>query len=56
MVVYLRITVDGVSSEISTKRKLEPTRWDSRKGRASGSKDDTRALNSFIDILSHKVP
>ena len=55
MTVYLRVTVDGVSNEISTKRKWEHTRWDSRKGRASGTKDDEKALNSFIEILSHKV-
>ncbi|HEY9197388.1 MAG TPA: site-specific integrase, partial [Mucilaginibacter sp.] len=55
MTVYVRITVDGVPSEISTKRKWDPARWDPRKGRASGAKEDSKALNSFIDILSHKV-
>lgn len=55
MPVYLRITVDGVPCEISTKRKWDPLRWDSRKGRASGSKDDARALNTFIELLAHKV-
>lgn len=55
MPVYLRITVDGVPSEISTKRKWDPLRWDSRKGRASGTKDDAKALNTFIELLAHKV-
>ncbi|MCJ8212058.1 site-specific integrase [Mucilaginibacter sp. RS28] len=53
--VYLRITVDGVPSEISTKRKWDPLRWDARKGRASGTKDDAKALNTFIELLAHKV-
>lgn len=53
--VYLRITVDGKSIEISTKRLWSPTRWSQAAGRATGTKEDTRNLNSYLDALSAQV-
>ena len=37
-VVYLRITVDGIPKEISTKRKWESTHWNQKSERATGNK------------------
>jgi hypothetical protein len=53
--VYLRITVNGISKELSTKRLWEPSRWSQDTGRAIGSKDDARSLNSYLDVLSSQV-
>ncbi|WP_225586959.1 phage integrase SAM-like domain and Arm DNA-binding domain-containing protein [Algoriphagus sp. Y33] len=53
--VYLRITVDGISKEISTKRLWPPSRWNASAGRAEGNKEDSRILNSFLDTLSYKA-
>jgi len=53
--VYLRITVDGIPKETSTKRKWEASRWDQKTERAIGSKEDARALNFFLDSLLMKV-
>nr|WP_315155778.1 site-specific integrase [uncultured Flavobacterium sp.] len=53
--VYLRITVDGVRKETSTKRKWDSLRWDPRSERAIGNKEDARALNFFLDSLLLKV-
>jgi integrase len=47
--VYLRITVDGVSKEVSTKRLWHPSRWCTRSGSASGNKEDSKSLNSFLE-------
>ncbi|PTQ93645.1 site-specific recombinase XerD [Mucilaginibacter yixingensis] len=55
MYVYLRITVDGVPKEMSAKRNWEPSRWDAKKNRALGTKEDARALNEYLDILQNKV-
>jgi len=47
--VYLRITVDGVSKEVSTKRLWHLSRWCARSGSASGNKEDSKSLNSFLE-------
>ena len=53
--VYLRITVDGIPKETSTKRKWDSARWDQRTERAIGSKEDARSLNFFLDALILKI-
>jgi integrase len=53
--VYLRITVDGIPKETSTKRKWDASRWDQKTERAVGSKEDARSLNFFLDSLVMKV-
>src|SRR3989442_11118848 len=53
--VYLRITVDGVSKELSTKRLWEAIRWSSKAGKARGLKEDARSLNAYLDTLKTKV-
>lgn len=53
--VYLRITVDGVSNQISTKRLWHPSRWSVQTGRATSNKEDAKSLNAYLDVLSAKV-
>lgn len=54
--IYLRITIDGIRTEISSKRVCEdPQKWNSHAGRVMGTKESTRALNSFLDSLQQKV-
>jgi integrase len=53
--VYLRITVDGVPEETSTKRKWEVDRWSQRTERATGSREDAKVLNFFLDALYMKI-
>lgn len=53
--IYLRITVDGIPKETSTKHKWDITRWDQRAERAIGNKEDARMLNHFLDTLQMKV-
>lgn len=53
--VYLRITINGKRSEASTGRSCEPSRWNSHAGRALGTKEDARILNSYLDTLQAKV-
>ncbi|WP_293940041.1 Arm DNA-binding domain-containing protein [Sphingobacterium sp. UBA5996] len=54
-VVYLRITVDGIPKEISTRRKWDVARWNQKSERASGSKEDAKSLNYFLDSLSNRI-
>jgi integrase len=53
--IYLRVTVDGVPKETSTKRKWDSMRWNQKLERASGTKEDAKAVNLFLDSLAAKV-
>lgn len=55
IIIYMRITVDGLRKEISTGRKIEPERWNANSGRAIGAKEEIKALNAFLDTLQGKV-
>ncbi|QEM03037.1 site-specific integrase [Mucilaginibacter rubeus] len=47
--VFARITVNGRRCEISLKKKVNPQNWDEAKGKARGTKDETRKLNEHIE-------
>jgi len=53
--IYMRITVDGRRTEVSAGRDCEPSRWNSHSGRGIGTKEETRALNTYLDSLQSKV-
>jgi site-specific recombinase XerD len=53
--IYLRITVDGIPKELSTKRTCDPGRWNSAAERAVGTREDSKALNAYLDTLQAKV-
>ena len=53
--VYLRITVNGVSSEICTKRKCDYSDWNNTAGRMDGKTEFAKSLNSYLDVLQRKV-
>lgn len=53
--IYLRITVDGIPKEASTRQKWDATRWEQAKERATGNREDARTVNFFLDTLQNKV-
>ncbi|MDR6844472.1 site-specific integrase [Flavobacterium granuli] len=53
--IYLRITVNGVPKETSTKRKWNVNRWEQKTGRATGNKEDAKTLNFFLYSLEMKI-
>ncbi len=53
--VYMKITVDGLYCEISSKRKCDPGLWNKDSGRQSGKSEKAIALNSYLDTLQLKV-
>ncbi|WP_419699015.1 Arm DNA-binding domain-containing protein [Mucilaginibacter sp. NFX135] len=55
MPLYLRITVDGIPKELSVKRSWPPSRWDAKSNRASGTKEDAKQLNHYLDVLQNKA-
>jgi site-specific recombinase XerD len=55
MYIYLRITVNGVSKEFSTKRLWHPDRWNPSAGKATNNKEDAKIINKLIDTLNNKA-
>jgi site-specific recombinase XerD len=53
--IYLRITVNGRRSEVTTGRECLHSRWNTQAGRANGTKEETRALNAYLDDLQKKI-
>jgi site-specific recombinase XerD len=53
--IYLRITVAGKRSEITTGRECEPKQWNSKTGRLSGTKEEMKSLNAYLDNLQAMV-
>ena len=53
--IYARITINGKRVEFSTGRECNPERWNSSAGRSSGTKEDSKALNSYLDTIQAKL-
>jgi site-specific recombinase XerD len=53
--IYLRITVNGKRSEVSTKRYVEPEKWNPAKGRVRGTTEEVRNINSHLDAIQNKI-
>jgi len=55
MPIYMRITVNGVPKEITTKQECDPERWNNQAQRAKGTNEKTKSLNVMLDALERKV-
>ena len=53
--IYLRVTVDGIPKETSTKRKWNVQRWNQKLERATGIREDAKAVNLFLDSLAARI-
>lgn len=53
--IYLRLTIDGKRIELATKRECDPDKWNSSSGRRSGSKEEVKILNAYLDTLQAKI-
>jgi site-specific recombinase XerD len=55
MHVYMRITVDSISCDVSTKRKCKPEKWNANANRMTGKNEEAKAFNAYLDTLQQKV-
>ncbi len=55
LVIYLRITINRDRFEVSTKRLIEPAKWNQQAGKAKGNSEEARSMNVYLDILKNKV-
>lgn len=53
--IYLRLTVNGVISELTVQRKIEPQKWNQSSGRAKGTKPEIVQLNSYLDVIQGRI-
>jgi integrase len=53
--IYMRITVDGMVTELSLQRSCDPACWDARAYRATGKSEPVRALNAYLSTVQAKV-
>lgn len=53
--IYLRITVNGRRSEISIKRKVLLSKWNSEAGKVKGNTQEVRELNRYMDSVKAKI-
>ncbi len=53
--VYLRITVDGERIEISSKRYVNPDKWNANAQKLNGTGEEVRSLNNYLKTLEHQV-
>jgi site-specific recombinase XerD len=53
--VYARITVNGKRANISLKRKVTVSEWNSGKGMAKGNKQESRLLNRYLDNVKNRI-
>jgi site-specific recombinase XerD len=53
--IYARITLNSQRAEFSTGRDCHPDKWNSSSGRASGTKEEAKALNNYLDTIQAKV-
>ena len=53
--IYLRITVNGKKTELSTGVFVYPKLWNNKKGRVKGSSDWTKTLNEKLSLQKAKI-
>ena len=53
--IYIRVTVNGKREEWTTGRKCDKAEWNRTTGRMKGTKEETRATNTWLDTLSAKA-
>ena len=53
--IYARITINGVRTEFSIKRFIEPSKWINKAGMVKGTNEDARSINAQIITVRTKV-
>lgn len=54
-VIYLRLTVNGERSEISTDKRINPATWNKANERVRGRDEATKLVNTYLNNLQSKV-
>lgn len=53
--IYVRITIDGKRSQISTKKWIEPNNWSSSGQCVKGNSEEARTINQYIRLIIGQI-
>lgn len=53
--IYIRITIDGKRTEISTKKSIEPDKWNSNSQSVKGNNEEARKINQHLRLLIGEI-
>lgn len=53
--IYLRVTIDGKRSELTTGQKIPPELWSTAKSKAKGNSEDAKNINERLKLLESKI-
>jgi site-specific recombinase XerD len=53
--IYLRVTIEGKRFEVTTNRCVESFKWQAKAEKVKGNTDEARSINSYFDLLKHKI-
>lgn len=53
--IYVRITIDGKRTEISTKKWIEPEKWNKVGQCVKGNSDEARGINQHLNLLKGEI-
>ena len=53
--IYVRITLNGKRSEFSTKKYVDPKKWDEKTMRVKGNTEEARTLNSYLETIRTQI-
>ena len=53
--LYMRITVNSRRSELSIKRKIDPSKWNPEANKLRGSGEDSKAINKYLSDVRNKI-
>lgn len=53
--IYVRITVDSIRSELSIKRRIQVSNWNTGKGLAKPTSPENKQLNSYLEHIRRMI-
>jgi len=53
--IYVRISDGGKPTEISLGRRIPPEQWNSKKQCVKGKNEDSRSINSYLQVVKRKL-
>lgn len=53
--IYVRLTVDGIRLEYSTKKFIEKSKWSVELSKMRGNTEQARSINNYLDLIKAKI-
>src|SRR5438093_9993197 len=53
--MYIRITIEEVRVEMSTKRYIDPRKWNAVAQKVTGNSEEVKTINSYLKTLEQDI-